>query len=471
MPDRKDEGISPIACPEGHKSVEAEDGQTGLGVSQGGRGASNTPDPKYFNTCIDYLKVRFDKPFQMTDLDFILLFDLLKLNINHVTMKRGGDNYEDTFAYDEGCCVMSGGDYTKNKDGKETCVLEMKGHACRLFEERIWNALPFKPEPREARKISDEGWKRLFLKLRDMGAICTRIDLPTDDLNGAVPFAELRQKIGNKEYTSNMRSMTLQDSLPKDCDPARIRESKNQGYTATLGGRDSVQLCIYNKLAERERFGGVFNLNSWIRYEVRYYHRNAQKAFLGLTNAFETGNVQKFIVGCLKGCIDFKEDMDKFRKDGNTGHAPTWDVWDKFLAGVEENKISSRVRAESSYEVSAQWLMKSAAKALARLCAGRPELATKMLCFLIKGGTANFDEDDLAMVNNFRTLAGTDENKEAAYTSIIEMDRALDQIPGMKEPYDEELGKLFYGIGLKLGGANYSDLGIVGADSDDDDDE
>jgi hypothetical protein len=183
-----------------------------------------------------------------------------------------------------GLSLWYGGTITKDCYGHATTVLEMKGEACRDFEERRF----FQEENAEQKDrdaIIRKGWLDLLVEARRMEGQCTRVDLPTDDLSGTITTDLIKAKVQNREYTTKMRRLEVTDetdmnlfngaseSLPGY---ASVLDSKLRGYSATFGSRDSMQLCIYDKAAERTVRGFVVDVKSWIRFEVRYYHKNAE---------------------------------------------------------------------------------------------------------------------------------------------------------------------------------------------------
>lgn len=444
----------PKKSAEADKSDAAPVDDAGKGVtceSTDARGASNTPRPSSFNTCIDYLKMRFDWMYMKGNEQFRDLFRILLIDEDKYIVKPGSNGYEVMMVFDEGLVLQIGGETTKNALGNNTTLLEMQGKACRLFEERICNTFPFEAEDDLQLTAVRNGWLKLLEKLADMGGHCTRIDLPTDDLTGIVPFDELREKIAERQFTSNMRAFTLDDQLPKSADTARVRQSKNAGYTATLGTRDTVQLCIYNKLAERLRHGGTLNVSFWIRYEVRYYHANADRAFDGLLNAYEEGTESEFIVGCLSSCISFKE------KRETTGHnmsrVPTWAKWDNFISSVKAQKMSKRTRPEPTVKSNAQWAMKEASKILAILTAVNREKFEEMYHYLVQGGADKLEPEDLIRVNNY-----LDAKEKPKFKDLAEMYAYVMATPGVSTLMGPDLFDLFYGDGARLGSARYLTL-------------
>jgi len=460
-------GVSLKESAEADKSVDgaavAEATQGVTCVSTDARGSSNTPRPSSFNTCIDYLKVRFDWMYMDGNKEFDELFKILMIDPVKRENKAGSNGYEIMMVFDEGLVLQIGGEHTKNALGNNTTLLEMQGKACRLFEDRICSGFPFEVEEDLEMRAIRSGWLRLLEKLAEMQCHCTRIDLPTDDMTGIIPFEELRSKIAERQYTSNMRAFALDDQLPKSADTARVRHSKNAGYTATLGSRDTVQLCIYNKLAERMRHGGTLNVSFWIRYEVRYYHRNAERAFNGLINAYEQGTENEFIVGCLANCISFKEKRDA---DGhNMSRVKVWQKWLDFIQDVKAQEISKRTHLIPTVESNAQWIMKEGCKIFAILAAINPERFDDMYHYIVQNGAGLLGQDELNRINNYLDSKGKEKFKDLYSLYNFVMSR-----PGVTDAHGDDLFQLFWGTGMKLGSARYISLpGVENIDISEDD--
>lgn len=448
-------GVPPKESAAADKSVDgaavAEATQGVTCESTDARGSSNTPRPSSFNTCIDYLKVRFDWMFMDGDKQFEELFKILQIDPAKRDIKAGSNGYEVMMVFDEGLVMQIGGEHTKNALGMNTTLLEMQGKACRLFEDRICSTFPFAAEDDLEMIAVRSGWLRLLEKLAEMQCHCTRIDLPTDDMTGIIPFEELRSKIAERQYTSNMRAFSLDDQLPKSADTARVRRSKNAGYTATLGSRDTVQLCIYNKLAERMRHGGTLNVSFWIRYEVRYYHRNAERAFNGLLNAYEQGTENQFIVGCLANCISFKEKREADAH--NMSRVKVWQKWLDFIQDVKAQEVSKRTHLIPTVESNAQWIMKEGCKIFAILAAVNPGRLDDMYHYIIQNGGSLLGPDELNRINNYLDARGKEKFKDlnTLYTFVM-------SLPGVADAHGEDLYQLFWGSGVKLGSARYTTI-------------
>ena len=127
---------------EGARSCSEADWPVSEGASgsaKGDGGFSNTPrsSPK-INTCIDYLKFRFDVGYEDNPGFFYKLFAALEIDINEAGREGIYNNYLHHLVLGTGATLAYGGTMTLNSKGMATTLFEMKGQACRRFEERRW---------------------------------------------------------------------------------------------------------------------------------------------------------------------------------------------------------------------------------------------------------------------------------------------------------------------------------------------
>ena len=422
-------------------------------------GVSNTPltSLSRTNVCIDYLKVRFNGSFHAekpSGKEWDALIGAFRVDPRKFVMDKGMSGYERSYRYGESMVVMAGGEFTKNSVGEETFLIELKGSGCRQFEDDVRLQIGAKPKAETDLAIHD-AWRDLLLAIKDHEGQCTRIDIPTDDFSGMVPFEELQAKIRDKCFSSRLRAFMI-DENPEDDDdenpPVSIRTSKNKGWTATIGTRKECQLCIYNKLAERlnHRDSGALNCSSWIRYEVRYYHGSAITALGLLTEAYEDPDpiaVPKFIVGCLASIIDVKE---KKRSKANMNAAATWSKWKDFIRDAADVSIVAAKRTQSTIESHARWLDEDVSKCLAKVCGVIPDEALSLLLYLLKKGLGKIETEDLFIMNAYLKAKGREPYEDvAAFKKAIE-----DSIGTLPEP-SEEVKKLIEAEVEKLGAAKY----------------
>lgn len=451
--------------------------------AQSAQGISNTPTRwakpieqtksglPMFNCCIDYLKVTFVGSFfpeKHSIKEWYPLLEAYGVNPEEFTTEGGINNYQRGYLFSEFMHIAAGGDLTKQGGtDNETFNVELKGEGCREFERRIRqaNAEKSKEEISEAVRL---GWKHLLNTIAEFGGKCTRIDLPTDDLSGFIPFEELRYRLENHIYVATMRTFLPDDDLHQaeeaevdskfpflneaEFKPRRTRSRKG-GYTATLGGRSNLQLVIYNKAVERMRNTlGIVNVPSWIRYECRYYHENAEEIMTALTASFDDPDpcaFNKFCVGCLAGIIEFKE-----KKVKQMSHGTTWKRWKEFLDNVKAIPSISQHRVPSTVQSNALWLNADASKSIARICYCYPELTLDLFYALLKDGISKFDKKDLFKINNQRMEEGLAQYptlKDATDDFSARFHAKYGEIP----PIHSRIEELLKADVAKLGGVKY----------------
>lgn len=470
-------GIAPKTGVEG-KSREADLDPTSSGTVVGSasapaeRGVSNTPAaeptqnkesieaPKGVATSIDWLKVRFDGEFKPTsDPDWIYrpIFDAMNIDPLLFNPRRGVTGYTRGYQYSSHINVFAGGPKTLSKEGKETWVLELTGQGCREFEKYVVNGGPcgladvdidpFTAQDFQAMYADPIhlGWTKLIDAILLCGGRCTRIDIPTDDLDNLVPLPELKEKIQNHVFTSSLRSVKVDKSaLPKDETegfdaPAHYQTSAKGGWTATLGTRESFQVVIYDKKAEIEahhpEWGNI--CDHWVRFEVRFYHEQAFNILWQLDKAFKEGRmaVHRFIVGSLGSLLDVKEKRTKSHKEV----FPTWDKWKEFIKiGTEFQRIPP-AKEHNILKRNALWLKDDTVRAFFRVAACYPDKIPQICAYLILNGIYRSDNSDLFIINEY--LAN---KNRKPYPEIVEAQKRVFLALGFDESsIDNDILTLF----------------------------
>lgn len=390
-------------------------------------GVSNTParEPLNITTTIDYLKFRFnlDSDKGIKKLDNI--FKILCVKLEDAQRRPGMNGYEHTLILAPGISLWYGGTATKNYLGQETCVLELKGEGCREFEGTF-----FRNYYRGSVTVDFiEGYRLAWISLIEeciaANGKCTRFDIPTDDKEGIITIDEIKEKIRKGEYTTKMKHIEETSSYEDKSnmmmaeakfgsmlqDSIRIEDSKNKGYSATIGTRNHVQLCIYDKKAEQNNKGDHLGIDSWIRYEVRFYHENAEHNILLLLFALKDNKMSSFIIGCLKSIFEFKETLPKDER--KKYRSKTWDKWNKLVSSGEKINLFTCPKNMTSVEVSARWLILSAAKSLAKviLVLGPDVPFSEVITAFIYKTLNKFDKEDLMEVNAYLRSKGKKEFK------------------------------------------------------------
>ncbi|MEG2052922.1 MAG: replication initiation factor domain-containing protein [Bacilli bacterium] len=341
------------------------------------------------NVCIDYLRVRFDCPFSLNADDFDWFFDLFKINKLFFEECNGLLGYKYGYIYGENLMILTGGDATRNIIGSETTLFEIRGSGCRELE------------------LLGVDWLT-FLKLIDEhNGISRRIDLAIDDYSNFITKWELFDKIKTKSYVTRLRKIEYSsDSLhytdvEQDIDNLSLGgKGLNDKFILRFGGSTSKQLCIYDKLVERTQVGGLdLNIDSWMRYEMRFFNENSIAFFLMLIEALSKNELSLIAMKLLASFITFKEDPVK---DRNGYKFDDWDKWSTFLSYVEKLKLKLQAKEESSMEKNQKWLKKSVSKTLARFYINSDVEFQDLLLSLVSFGSNKITSRDIARINNFR---------------------------------------------------------------------
>ena len=353
---------------------------------------------------------------------------------------------------------MYGGKITKTKEGLNTILLEMKGSACRDFEERVLiNTVYINGEISDREEINRKAWIELIEYCLNIGGICTRIDIPVDDFSGNITINEIKEKIKNREYITRMRHLEITDSGEDEIKNEQIEDeikssligiptiidSKLSGYCAIFGGRKSTQLCIYDKKAEQKVKGFQLSVDNWIRYETRYYHQNAEEEIERLLAALKANNESKHIAGCLAANIEFKESNNY--KNSNKYKAEIWNKWKCFLQGVEKEKPFAKYSTVVSVDTNAVWLIKTVCKSIARVLAGKPVTKDELINISLKEALNRLNDKDLLLINESRRIYRVNEFLNLAdlkeyVNSFIDLDKPISSA-AMEVFYGEKFGK------------------------------
>lgn len=306
-------------------------------------GTSNTrcgaPLIPEINCLIDYVKVLFLYPFNVRAPWCARLLEVLKVNpdiYDHECGNYGG--YTDAYYYDEEIMIMTGGTQGR-ADQLETSVLQMKGEACRKFE------------------LRGGSWKDLISVILDNCIINAvddkdpsgRFDVAIDLINGhnIITIPKIQHKIKLHDYVTCTRSLKTIESS-EDLSTPQIKTYKNGGWSATFGGVSSKQHCIYDKLMERVADGRDVHVESWIRFESRFFRRNAYEAlrhvYAALCMEQDPQAVARAISGLVRGVIEFKEKNNEDLR--HKTRVPIWKPWKWLLSNAEKVVVKNQARLE-----------------------------------------------------------------------------------------------------------------------------
>lgn len=383
-----------------------------------GGGCSNTPPKTDLGmdraTCVDYWKCRFDISWEKEKLRLRSLLDILHVKQSESYSGRGHNGYSDAVILAPGISIHHGGAFTKNKNGEETCLLEMKGEGCREFEQRYYSALVLSGVDYPRARIVTEAWAELIQECLSMGGHCTRLDMPTDDFSGEITIDEIKEKIRKREYSTRLRRVRQVRSGENEggVDDIEDEQISQIGYSVTLGGVKHVQLCIYDKLAERTSHGLKPNVSSWIRFEVRYFHENAENAARELLDALLEMRESEYIVGCLSKIMTFTEG-NTFGRNDNYRNA-IWPKWAALLENAREPESFATSPKELSIERNFGWSLRSIPKTFARMVLALGITPNAMGSLLSVVGIDKLGDEDLMAINQFRKAKGMATFKEVS---------------------------------------------------------
>ena len=420
--------------------------------SPGGGWESNTHPTSYFNksVCIDYLKFRFAIDYKENGYLFDTIFnELFHIARNEIVTTKINSAYSYMSQLAVGIYVLYGSKRANTKDDKATCVLELKGSGCREFEDRYYN-LHKDRDLINKEAIVREGWIRLLEECLELRGKCTRIDIPTDDFSGLITADEIKKKIHNREYTTRMRRLELInsnneedveieiiDDQEKLIGMNSIVDSKLSGYSATFGDRKHLQLCIYDKYAEQTKRGFPCKAKSWIRYEVRYYHKNAESEIPLLLMALKRKEESKHIVSCLAGLFEFKEPNMLDAK--NRSHAKVWSKWIKFIGDVGKQGAFAGSPSKTSIMTTIEWLLSACSIALAKVVIAVGAPMNETIGAILISGLKRMDNAALIQVNQQRRKLKLQEFK-----NVEKMVHSLLLSEDFPESFSPNISELFF---------------------------
>lgn len=375
-----------------------------------GAGCSNTPSGKSLKnifTSIDYFSFRFEQSYEDNRESFQHLLELLTYNSGEYffSHEKGKNGYTDCLYIRPGINLYYGGEMTRDKYGHLTSYLEMKGEGCREYE----CVADYKYRDKDLN--IDDYWLELFKECLHIRGKCTRIDLPVDDCEGLIDIDTIKQKIANKEYTTRLKK--IEETLSYDDDSDNLRnnglpdiistiESKHRGYSVTLGNRSHIQLCIYNKKAEQQNKGRRIEFPSWVRYETRFYHDNAEDMFNKLYYELEDHNSSRFIIGCLASIFQLKannkhEKVNRSRNPIDPAYALLTSK--KVDVSMFKSPVDSNQLDDNTF-----WFIRSASKTLLKIIAALNRMginSAEVLTALVHKTINKVDEGDLKTINQY----------------------------------------------------------------------
>ena len=360
---------------------------------------------------IDYFTCTFDLPILDSDEEKDIVLDKVEefrefLNINeYEVIKAKKDRYKYSYKMGNGIQFSLVG---PRSNGIRTASIEFKGEGCREFES-------LNP---------DKTWcDFLYFMLVTQQGRPSRKDITIDDYDGTIcSFDWLRAKFDKGFFTTSFKD--------KDY---KIYGSKSKGYTMEFGSRNGPKaLCIYQKnLQMQSKYKEECKQPYWTRYEMRFYHNDANNVAHDCLNAFlghyegikESGEAgfKRLAMGLFLGLIDVKEDNNY--DDNHQYMAPTDPKWIEFTNNplkLQISKTDKRIgKWKSYYDYSSNFLPLFTSVLLILNNKNYYQLTTEILEMMLKG-LENFDKNKIKKLNLFLSENNQQTFDEESFNAFVE---------------------------------------------------
>ena len=368
------------------KELAADKVRSSTDGRHGVPGMSNTRykciNPSSQNVFIDYLYVRFNggfHPYDEQDLQrFAPLFRLLQINPQYYREQKS-KSWRNFLQFDNGTFMKSSTEFNDSKEG-ESSYLEMKGEGCRSFE------------------LRGGDWESLLVWLAANVNHVNRIDVSMDDFAGVITINQILDRIHKGSYSTYLKTYKIIDGSNVTDERPQIIQSHNNGCSITFGGRQTKQLCIYNKAAERMAKNFIVEHGSWVRYEGRFMHDVALDVLFKVSNAYQTNTLPEIACGLIKGLVEFKEhstDLRIRRRD-------TWALWDELLNYASKIVPVKQSVVESSLARKQTWLASASGRILSKAYLANPSEFENYIKHSVAKKIKDFNFVDLSEVNNLK---------------------------------------------------------------------
>lgn len=372
------------------KKKAAEKERSSAGGRRGVPGMSNTrykcSNPSGQNVFIDYLYVRFNgafHPYDEEDLQrFAPLFRLLKINPQYYREQKS-KTWKNFLQFDNGTFIKSSTEFNESKDG-ESCYLEMKGEGCRSFE------------------LRGGDWQALISWLSSNVNHVNRIDVSMDDFEGVITINQILDRVHKGSYSTYLKTYKIINGSQVSDERPQIIQSHNDGCTITFGGRQTKQLCIYNKAAERMAKNYVVEHGTWVRYEARFMHDVALDVLYKVNKAYQTDTLPEIACGLIKGLVEFKEHSN----NSFVRQRDTWSLWDKLLNDAAKIIPVKQSVVESSLSRKQSWLASASGRILSKAYLANPSEFQNYIKHSVAKKINDFNFVDLSEVNDLKMTMG-----------------------------------------------------------------
>lgn len=267
------------------------------------------------------------------------------------------NGYDYSISLGENIIIRFGGSATKMKaymdfdnpnlrsvEKYESCNIEIKGQGCRELE--------FKAALKglECDYIDIIRWYSC-----DLHGHTTRIDIAIDDMSGdIITLDKIFWYVKRGYYSGCFRG---KPELFKTIDSDDESNGMSLYFGRSSGNhKNGIELCIYNKAAERRFNKENLTAAYWTRYEIRYRAEKADNVsyFMYKTNLQDLG---VFACAELRKCLDLKVKEINGIKTDNL-QVRRWDTlpaWNIFLSKINSIQLTMRPKMEMTIERKLNW--------------------------------------------------------------------------------------------------------------------
>ena len=233
----------------------------------------------------------------------------------------------------------------KSIDKFESCNVELKGQALREIEFLSENNCDYI-------KIFE------YFLVKRKGK-CKRCDIAIDDMTGDIVHLEdVYKMIVKGHYTSSFRGFPELDAKIISGDDVAENEKGMSLYFGKSNGKrkNNLELCIYNKAAERKFKNDSWLGDYWTRYEIRYRHEKAEQLTYHLLK-YQMNDIGELAMNQLKDILTLKQKTKDNIKtnDSNVSRWDIWHKWDLFLNTINNTKLSLRPKKDMTIERKVSW--------------------------------------------------------------------------------------------------------------------
>jgi hypothetical protein len=369
--------------------------------------------------------------------DLALLFYLTSNDYGQLN-DWGQDGYKHQLSLGENITIRFGGQLTQMKFVSEdnsisytdSCMVELKGQACREVEFLSGGNLDY---------LTIIDW------VNTHGGRFTRIDIAIDDTTGnIITLDKVVDTVSKGLYTSSFRSDP--EIISSALNKVNLKEIKDLKGTSLYFGKsngkrkNNLELCIYDKAAERRFNNDSYVGNYWVRYEMRFRKEQAD-ALAFYLQASEFNDLGEFACSQLKRILTLKQQTknNKITNDINVSRLDILEDWDTFLNVLKGSKFSLKPVKEStidrklawrSYSLTRQNILLDLADAYdeesyVEFGYGKLYSEYKEKLNYLKENRNKITEKDIHMINNYKRSKGkfnalVDENTIDEYIKKLE---------------------------------------------------